>query len=202
MDVFNNLSYYSYPAFMQLMEKLVADGLFTGDVKGDDFIFWTKLSLQRLQRWEKTLTISDEAIAEAKKAQPQIWWVITESWCGDAAQTLPVMVKMVEASGGNIELRLILRDTNPQIMDKYLTNGGRSIPILIAVSNATGEELFHWGPRPSIPQAMMMNWRRDNNGQSFLDIEKEIHGWYAKDKGVTFQAEILRLMRSVIISQG
>jgi len=194
MNIFDGISYYSYSSFIQLLEKLVADGAYTGNVTGNDFIFWTKLSLQRFERWAKTIQLSDAAIAASKNAAPQTWWVVTESWCGDAAQTVPVLVKMAEASGGNIELRFILRDQNPLIMDKYLTNGTRSIPVVVAISNATGEELFHWGPRPAIAQAMMMNWKKDNNGKTFLDIEREIHTWYANDKGVTFEAEILALM--------
>jgi hypothetical protein len=197
MQLLDNVNYYSYPAFMQLMEKLVAEGGATGTVKSPDFVFWTKLSVQRLQRWAKTLTLEPEVIDAARNVVTQVWWIITESWCGDASQTLPVMVRIAEASGGLIELRLIFRDDSPRVMDQYLTNGGRSIPIVIAVSNATGEELFHWGPRPAIPQAMMMNWRINNNGLSFLDIERQIHTWYANDKGLTFQQEILALMNNL-----
>lgn len=195
MNIFDNITYYSYPAFIQLMKDLVGEGKYTGNVQGDDFMFWTKLSLQRLERWAKTLTITDEMATAAKAAPSQLWWIITESWCGDAAQTVPVMEKIAEASEGKIELRFIFRDANPQIMDQYLTNGTRSIPVVIAVSNASGEELFHWGPRPAVPQAMMVNWKKDNQGKTLLDIEREIHSWYANDKGVTFEQEILALMQ-------
>ena len=77
MELLDHVNYYTYPAFMELMEKLVAEGGATGAVKNADFIFWTKLSLQRLNRWQKTLTISDEAIAAAEQAEPQVWWIIT-----------------------------------------------------------------------------------------------------------------------------
>jgi len=177
------------------MEILVAQGKTTGVNNPEAFIFYTKLNLQRLQRWDKTFHLNEALTIKAKIVKPQIWWLITEAWCGDAAQTLPVMNKIVENSAGNIELRIIMRDENLSIMDHYLTNGvSRSIPILVAVDK-NDNELFHWGPRPQLAQKMMMDWKVNNAGITFNDIEKEIHAWYAKDKGETTEQELLVLLQ-------
>ena len=80
--------------------------------------------------------------------------VIAEDWCGDASNTVPIMAKLADAAPG-LELRVILRDQNPEVMDQYLTNGTRSIPIVI-VLDEDFQELGHWGPRPTELQAWVM----------------------------------------------
>ena len=54
-----------------------------------------------------------------------------------------------------LELRIVLRDEHPEVMDRYLTNGSRSIPIVIALDEEF-RELGHWGPRPRELQAWVM----------------------------------------------
>jgi len=194
MELFASVQkYYSYAEFLQLMEKLVAEGKTTGTNNPSEFVFYTKLNLQRYQKWDKIFTLSDTTIAKATTVRPQIWWLINEGWCGDAAQSLPVMAKIAEASGGNIDLRIIMRDENLSIMDKYLTNGGRSIPKLIS-TDKDGNELFNWGPRPAFAQKMMMDWKADHKGISFEEIERELHLWYAKDKGASTEQELSALL--------
>ena len=184
---------YSYTAFMQLMEVLVAEGKTSGANQSESLIFFTKLNLQRMRRWEKTFHLDEKLEQKVKIVKPQIWWIITEAWCGDGAQTMPAMQKMAEASGGNISIKIIMRDENPGIMDKYLTNGTRSIPILASV-DVQGNKLFRWGPRPSPAQKIMMDWKANAAGRSYDDIEKILHTWYAQDKNETLQQEFLALL--------
>ena len=55
--------------------------------------------------------------------------VITEDWCGDALYNVPVLAKLVEGNP-NVEMRVFLRDKNPDLMDQYLNQGlYRSIPV-------------------------------------------------------------------------
>ena len=185
--------FYSYEAFMQLMETLVANEQTSGTGHPESFVFYTRLNLQRLQRWDRTLHLNEVLVSCVKAIQPQIWWVINEAWCGDAAQTLPVMDLLSKQSNGHISLRIIMRDENLPIMDQYLTNGGRSIPKLIAM-DADGNELFNWGPRPVAAQKLMMDWKQNPGSKTFEDIEKELHLWYAKDKGQSIQYELLNLL--------
>ena len=87
------------------------------------------------------------------KAKHWTWVVITEPWCGDAAQCVPVLEKLALAVG-DIQTFYILRDEQLEIMDAYLTNGGRAIPKLICI-DAKGAEVFTWGPRPAVIQEVM-----------------------------------------------
>ena len=89
-----------------------------------------------------------------------------------------------------------MRDDNLPIMDEYLTNGGRSIPKLIALKSANLEELGTWGPRPAPVQNLMMAFKENPNGQKKEDLNIEIQKWYAKDRTQTLQQEMLSLIEA------
>src|SRR6476659_6576681 len=80
--------------------------------------------------------------------------VIAEDWCGDASNTVPIIARFA-ASVPGFELRVIMRDQHPEVMDQYLTNGSRSIPIIIVLDEAF-QEIGHWGPRPTELQSWVM----------------------------------------------
>lgn len=185
--------FYNYPEFLQLIETLMAEGKTTGNNQSEKYQFYTKLNFQRMQRWNKTFQISEPFAQQLKDQPQQIWWVITEGWCGDSAQNLPGIAKMAAASEGKIELRIVLRDEHPEIMDQYLTNGSRSIPKLVAMDTA-GDELFQWGPRPATAQELMMAWKQNPDGKDFDSFEKELHTWYTQNKGIELQQEIAALL--------
>ena len=152
---------------------------------------YMKLNLQRTKRIGKVYTPSDSirTIVEATPG-PRLWMVLTEPWCGDSAQCLPYIAKIARC-GGNIDLRVLRRDENLDIMDQYLTNGTRSVPLLVAFE-MDGTELFRWGPRPQ-PAAELFLTHKDA-GHEKERILKELHRWYAKDRGCTIEEEIKSLL--------
>jgi hypothetical protein len=112
--------------------------------------------------------------------------VIAEDWCGDAANTVPLVAKLADTVPG-LELRVVLRDANPEVMNQYLTNGARSIPIVIALDESF-REIGHWGPRPSELQAWVMT-NRATVAKS--ELYPQIRKWYARDRGETTLREVL-----------
>lgn len=113
--------------------------------------------------------------------------VIAEDWCGDASNTVPIIAKLAAQSPG-LELRIIRRDTNPEVMGQYLTNGSRSIPIVIALDESY-REIGHWGPRPSELQA----WVMANRGtRPKSELYPQVRRWYARDRGETTIREVLK----------
>jgi hypothetical protein len=100
---------------------------------------------------------------------------------------------MANASEGKIELRILLRDENLDIMDQFLTNGTRSIPVLIAQDTATGTVVGRWGPRPAAVQQMVQEYKK-NPTKTFKEYAAEVHAWYAQDKTQALQAEFLALI--------
>jgi hypothetical protein len=118
---------------------------------------------------------------------------IVEDWCGDASNTVPVLAKLGDMASC-LDMRVIERDENPEVMDQYLTNGARSIPIVI-VLNEELEELGHWGPRPSELQRWFMD-HRDTMPKD--ERYKHVRRWYAKDKGETTMREVLAIVPGVV----
>lgn len=134
----------------------------------------------------------DEETRQRARAIPGRWKVIalTEDWCGDAINTLPVFDRLAEAAG-NIELRVLLRDENPDLMDDHLTNGtSRSIPVLIIYDEAFRERGW-WGPRPAPIQEWVLTEGMELDP---ADRYREVRRYYARDRGRTALDEFLRIL--------
>lgn len=156
---------------------------------------FTKLNFQRSSRLEKTFEPAEESknvISQINNKQQ--WIIITEIWCGDSAQSIPVIQKLSQLNN-NIDFKILFRDSNLDFMDLYLTNGGRSIPKLI-VFDENGNEMFQWGPRPLEVQELFTKLK--NDGLEKSDISKEIHLWYGRDRGKAVEKELIELLKSRI----
>src|SRR5690606_26509598 len=123
--------------YRELIDKLRSQNKTTGEDHSEDMLNYTDLNISRMNKWDKRFELSADVLALLKNTnRKEAWVVLTEAWCGDAAHAIPVMAKMAAASP-NIDLHLVLRDENLDLMDQYLTNGGRSIPKLIRVDAET-----------------------------------------------------------------
>lgn len=121
------------------------------------------------------------------------WIVIDEPWCGDASFIVPILKAMELAAGGDIEMKLFLRDEHPAIMEQYLTNNGKSIPKLICLDKNLNE-LGHWGPRPQNLSVLVKEWVDEN-----IDMNekiKRVNRWYHKDNGESVQKEFINLIKN------
>jgi hypothetical protein len=134
----------------------------------------------------KLARVPEWALAAVPQGVERKLLVIAEDWCGDASNTVPIVAKLA-ASVPGLVLRVILRDTNPEVMDQYLTNGSRSIPIVIALDEKF-QEVGHWGPRPTELQA----WVMANRGtMPKSELYPQVRKWYARDRGETTLREVL-----------
>lgn len=180
----------NYNDFIAWVETLVQQGKTSGHRQTPELVGYTALNLKRMSRIFKTTVINEDLTHVLDDlVEIQKWYVITEAWCGDSAQSFPVIAKIAEASKGKILINVVLRDDNPEWMEKYHTNGSKSIPKLIAF-NAKAEEIFTWGPRPKAAHDLLLAWKANPEGKSWEDFEIELHTWYAKDKTQTLQTEL------------
>ncbi len=182
----------SYEAYTQMISDLLTAGRTTGADQSEAMVHYTELNQQRMHRVEKSIVLLPAAEELIRSISvPQTWLVLTEAWCGDAAHSIPVM-HVLAALNPLIDVRLLLRDENAGLMDRYLTNGvSRSIPKLIGLDTATLEELFTWGPRPAPLQEIFTRLKGD--GIEFHAIKEELQRWYNKDKTLAVQQEIAAL---------
>ncbi|MFO7446398.1 MAG: thioredoxin family protein [Ignavibacteriaceae bacterium] len=185
----------TYPEYLQkTIEEIANTDVSLLDENALEKFNFKKLNLHRSSRIEKTYKVSEELKSEIQKINnPQLWMILSETWCGDSAQNIPHLYLMA-AHNPNIDVRMILRDSNPDIMDKYLTNGTRSIPILIALDNE-GNELFRWGSRPKAGQDLVNELKAQ--GLEKKQWQEKLHLWYARNRGAEIEKEILEILRKM-----
>ena len=183
---------FSYDEYLSLIDGLLADSKSTGPKQSESLVQFTRLNRQRMKRLNKTTELGEE-IKNAAKANDrrQIWLVITEGWCGDAAQNIPVIEK-IAAESDIIETRYILRDENLELMDRFLTFGARSIPKLIALDAETLTVLGTWGARPKPGQELFFELKE--KGFEKPTIMENLQRWYNEDQGRSVQIEFVELL--------
>ena len=183
----------SYEEYRSLVKDLLARGKSTGKSQTEDLLNYSKLNNSRMRRLDKTFKISENTAENLRSiTKNQIWIVLTEGWCGDAAHSLPVINKMVENSEG-INLKILLRDENEELMNKFLTKGNKSIPKLIMLDADTNELINSWGPRPT-EAAEMVNKQMERHGILDADFKKDLQVWYNANKGTNIEEDILALL--------
>ncbi|GAA4318252.1 thioredoxin family protein [Mucilaginibacter gynuensis] len=159
-----------------------------------EYLNYVRLNCSRHQRWMKIGDVDPDLEAMTDMLnEPQKWIFITEPWCGDAAHILPFVVKLTQ-DNPMIDLEIQRRDHEPFLIERYLTGTSRSIPKLI-IREKTGTDLLVWGPRPKRCQALYD--RLKNNQEEDGKLHIDIQNWYNKDKGISFQRELLGLMKKV-----
>jgi hypothetical protein len=181
--------------YLRLHENLVEKRSTTGPNHSEAYINYTKLNYHRTKRVLKTSVLNPDLLESLKSSPRMNWILLTESWCGDAASSVPLIGKIVE-SVENINLKLILRDENLKLMDHFLTNKGRSIPKLIA-TDLDFNVLFSWGPRPQEAQVLYDNWKNDPNKISYEEFQPILQKWYNQDKGHSLQEELYKKLRLI-----
>jgi hypothetical protein len=183
-------------AFSQYRDSVAAEAA-TNPTEGNSK--YVPINWQRMQRIAKTAQLSDATLQALRQLkEPRYWLVITENWCGDSAQSTPIMEKIAAASGGMVGLRFIYRDVNPELMNAHLTGTSMSIPKVIQLDkdfNVTGS----WGPRPDKAQEMVL--RLKANPATAPTYNEELHRWYAKDKQMGIEAGLRNLLLGVAPQQ-
>ena len=183
----------SYQAYRELMSQLVENNSTTGNDKSEDMVNYTKLNDQRMKRWDKTVKVSDSIKEElANLNTKQTWLVITESWCGDAAHVVPVFNKLAELNK-NINFKVVLRDENEALMNLFLTNGGKAIPKLIIIEEATNNVITTFGPRPAEATKLVVDYKA-KHGEITPEIKEQLQQWYNKDKGQSVISDLMNLL--------
>lgn len=183
----------SYQEYRALVDALALEGKSTGLEQTDTMMHYTILNDKRMKRLDKTLKINEGAIAKIRGMDKEITWlVLTESWCGDAAQTIPMINKVAELND-RISLKMILRDENIDIMNRFLINEAMSIPRLVMVESQTGEVIGQWGSRPNIATQMVIDYK-DEHGKLTPEFKQDLQLWYNKDKGQSTLEDLLGLL--------
>ena len=185
----------SYDEYIIMLDNLVLEGKTTGPNQSVAYAAHTKMAAQRIRKWGKIFKLNEAELSTLGKLKADGenlgWLMIVEAWCGDVGQNLAPLKKIADASG--IELRLVLRDDNLELMDSFLTNGGRSIPKLIAIDLGEFSSVWDWGPRPEVLQEWYLD-KKKASGFNYETVSEEMHLWYAKNRHSELVDEMVKML--------
>ena len=185
----------TYLQYRSLIDELLLQHKTTGPDDSDAMLHYTKMNVQRMSRVDKTVKLNEEFLNVLDTVKNKYrFLVISEGWCGDAAQIVPVFDKIATIFTDKFELRFVLRDKNLPLIDAHLTKGGRAIPVLL-ILDEKGDVVKKWGPRPDVLQELLAGWKRDSS--DMMEIAEKLHGWYAKDKTQTTQQELTEIFKDL-----
>jgi hypothetical protein len=192
---------YSYTEYKKLVSDLLKEGKSTGITQSEDLTHYSLLNEARVRRLDKTIKIAEEHLLKLHALDKQyIWLVIAEGWCADGAQILPIFDKMALESDKKIELKIVLRDDNEELMSHFLTNGARAIPKLIVIDKETGDVVADWGPRPKGAIELIQNYKKEH-GVVDETAKADLQMWYLHDKGLSVQNEVMSIMQSLLVKE-
>ncbi|NQX80589.1 MAG: thioredoxin family protein [Flavobacteriaceae bacterium] len=186
----------SYNEYKELFSQYSKNNDTSGTDKSEERIGFTKLNFSRTKRLDKTTKLSGNIITEISKInQKQTWMVLTETWCGDAAQTLPVLDKLSQINE-NIELKVVFRDENTDLMNLFLTNNSMSIPKLI-ILDQNNELIDSWGPRSKKAAKLVTDYKA-KYGKIDATIKENLQLFYNQDKGESVINEVIDIVVPVV----
>ena len=192
--IFNS---HSYPEYRKMVTDLLIDGKSSGNQQSEELTGYSSMNVTRMNRLDKTIKISIENISILQNLNSEyIWLIISEGWCGDAAQLLPIFNKMASHSNKKIEVKIVFRDENEELMNLFLTNKTKSIPKLIIIDKQTGNICNDFGPRPKGAASLINNFKREN-GVIKDEARAELQLWYLHDKGQSTQNEVIEIMVAI-----
>lgn len=183
----------SYEQYRELMATHVSNNTNSGAEVTEALTNYTMLNHQRMKRLDKTMKLLPENTDFLNSFDKKVFFlIITESWCGDAAQTMPMMNKIAQAA--QLDFKVVLRDENPALMDEFLTNGGRAIAKLILVDSNSFMPIGSWGPRPTKATALVAQEKAEKGSLS-PEFKQELQVWYNKDKGKDTENDLVNMLK-------
>lgn len=182
----------SFEAFFRLTEQLAV-----AEMPEDEFPYPGKkevirLNYMRMKRTMAKIDLPEHVHNDMQRIENQRKWVVlAEPWCSDAAHIVPLLAKIADINP-NIHLEIFLRDKHPELMDRYLTNGTRSIPKMVCFSEDQ-YEVGHWGPRPESLTDHIKELK-EIAGLSGDELKAKIQVWYNNDRGKSFIHEFCNIV--------
>ena len=156
--------------------------------------FYSRYNMERQERVENLWAASKSfARAVMSVPGPSDWLFITDDWCVDSAYSLP-LVRWGSQQRDDITLRILLKDDHMDIMDRFLTNGKRSIPKFVGL-DPEGRDLFNWGPQPTAIRDIRQ--RLMDDGAEGRIVSSTTVDWYAEDGWLEVERELTRVLMAV-----
>lgn len=181
----------SFEQYLQLTEDILAEKIPRAGIYLNDNTFrYTRSNLERMQKVLQNIQVTQKlynALSELR--EEWVWVVLSEPWCGDASWGTPALY-IIATCTEHIDFKILLRDSHPDIMKDYQTNGTDSIPKLVCVRKTDGAVLGTWGPRPVVLQHIINDFKKQPDFD-YKESVRKLHAWYEADMALTIQEELL-----------
>ena len=192
----------TYATYRQRIAELLKEKRSTAppDQDNEYLVRYSRRNQRRMKQLDGNIELLPELASMLENwSEPLRLLVLTEGWCPDAGNILPYVQTISDATY-NLETRYVLRETHPELMDEFLTQDSRSIPIVIGFRAIDGTLLFRWGPRPEPAQAMVIAGKAHPERKA--EITQRLLDWYQEDAGRTLQREVLEKLRRIEVVLG
>ncbi|MEO6682071.1 MAG: thioredoxin family protein [Ginsengibacter sp.] len=161
-----------------------------------DFTPYYELNKKRMDRLLKTYQVKEAQIERFEELNYSgKLLIISEGWCGDAAQSLPVIYRFFEK---HLEIKIVYRDQNEELMNQFLTNGSRSIPIVL-ILNEDMKVIGHWGPRPEFGNELFDKFKYEAEIYPKEKFMEDLQRAYHLDKGTQIIEEMINRIAAISI---
>lgn len=180
----------NYENYIEVTEDALESEIEIDDPK--ELVQYYAINLQRMRRIHKTFKFNkaQQRRIDANELDFK-FLIISEGWCGDASQIVPVVDRLAEAL--KVECKFVLRDEHLDLMENYKTNNALSIPIIIGV-DSEGEELFRFGPRTERGMELLTNFKDNPDRISKEEFHENLQRYYNDNKGEDVINELLDLI--------
>jgi hypothetical protein len=193
-----NFKFMNFSAYQHYFQSIIDSPNPSAPYDNPAYFDYAKLNWSRMNRWLKVGNLSDEIKETLSKIDiAQHWVVITEPWCGDAAHIVPFF-QLITLWNPLIEIDYQLRDSEPFLINNYLTGQSKSIPKLV-IRNEKDQDLAVWGPRPA--ECQLLYSRLIAEQADFETTKTELQKWYNHDKGKLILEELNALLRETSASR-
>jgi len=154
---------------------------------------YSELNIKRMERLNKTFHLTEDQAKKLNSLDNNFSiLIISEGWCGDASQILPIINAI--ANELRVEMRIVFRDENEELMEQYLTNSSKSIPIIIIVDTNANKEIAHWGPRPMAGKELLRKHKESKEQYDADVFHIELQKYYNTNKGEDIFNEFIGIL--------
>jgi len=187
---------YEFAEYLDILRKKLEQGQ-----DEDKLLDYVYLNMKRMHRIMRQYEPADYIAKLVREINQRVTWLaISEGWCGDAAHVLPVLFKLSNLSF-KPRLKIVFRDENPELMNRFLTKGSKSIPKIIAIDDQ-GDVITEWGPRPNKAQKLVESYKRGESiYKNYDELTSALQYWYHRDRYLSFESELIEFIEPQIIAQ-
>lgn len=162
------------------MEKSISGKLGKG-ISPEQFITGMEQNKEKFMDWYERFRWSDDEdrkfFSTFPKKEELRCCILAAEWCGDVVRNVPVVLQILQAA--EIQTEIFIMEQHTDLMDQFLTMGGRAIPIVIMTDQA-GKVLGQWGPRPQHVQEVMVRFKQENTDREAPDYDDKLRETYSE----------------------